>query len=248
MNLVGKVALVTGSSRGIGRAIASRLAEHGASLVLNGRHGSPELYELANTLSRNHSIQCEVVPADVSQRGHVSEMMQRVFKTFGRLHILVNNAGILRDAFIGMIEENDLREMLATNVVGTIDCIQGAARLLQRSGGGSIINIASIIGVRGNIGQAAYAASKGAVIAATFSAAKELAPKGVRVNAIAPGYIDTDMIRSVPPKTHARLVNGIGLGRLGTPDDVAGVALFLASDLARYVTGQVIGVDGGLTI
>ena len=175
-------------------------------------------------------------------------MMQRVFKTFGRLHILVNNAAILRDAFIGMIEENDLREMLATNVVGTIDCIQGPRGCSKRSGGGSIINIASIIGVRGNIGQAAYAASKGAVIAATFSAAKELAPKGVRVNAIAPGYIDTDMIKSVPPKTHARLVNGIGLGRLGTPDDVAGVALFLASDLARYVTGQVIGVDGGLTI
>jgi 3-oxoacyl-[acyl-carrier protein] reductase len=248
LNLSGKVALVTGSSRGIGRAIAARLAEHGAAVVLNGRHATPELHELARALSDKHRTRCEIVPADVSEGMQVSAMMQTVFKTFGRLDILVNNAGILRDGWIGMIREADIRETLGVNVTGTINCIQAAARLLQRSGGGSIINLTSIIGVRGNRGQFVYAASKGAVISATFSAAKELAPKGIRVNAIAPGYIDTDMIKNVPPETHARLLASIGIGRIGTPDDVADVALFLSSDLSRYVTGQVVGVDGAMMI
>jgi 3-oxoacyl-[acyl-carrier protein] reductase len=248
LKLSGKVALVTGSSRGIGRAIATRFAEHGAAVVLNGRQATPELQQLARALAEAYGVRCEIVAADVGDGTQVSAMMQAVFKAFGRLDVLVNNAGVLRDALIGMIREGDVRETLGVNVAGTIHCIQAGTRLLQRSGGGSIINLASIIGVRGNKAQIVYGASKGAVIAATLSAAKELAPKGIRVNAIAPGYIDTDMIRSVPAETHARLLAGIGMGRIGTPDDVADVALFLASDLSRYVTGQVIGVDGGMTI
>lgn len=175
-------------------------------------------------------------------------MLQTVFKAFGRLDILVNNAGILRDGLIGMVPDVDIRETLGVNVIGTINCIQAGTRLLHRSGGGSIINLASIIGVRGNKGQIVYSASKGAVITTTLSAAKELAAKGIRVNAIAPGYVDTDMIKSVPPETHAQVLASIGMGRIGSPDDVANVALFLSSDLSCYVTGQVIGVDGGMLI
>jgi len=224
------------------------LAEHGAAVVLNGRHAGPELQELARALSEKYRARCEIAPADVSEGVQVSAMMQAVFKTFGRLDILVNNAGILREGLIGMVREVDIRETLGVNVAGTINCIQSGTRLLQRSGGGSIINLTSIIGVRGNKGQFVYSASKGAVIAATLSAAKELAPKGIRVNAIAPGYVDTDMNKSVAAETHARVLANIGMGRIGTPEDVADVALFLSSDLSRYVTGQVIGVDGGMTI
>ena len=248
LDLSGKVALVTGSSRGIGRAIATALAEHGAAVVLNGRLASSELLEFARELSDKHHTRCESAPADVSDSQQVSAMMQSVFKSFGRLDILVNNAGILRDGLIGMINESDVRSTLGVNVIGTINCIQAGTRLLQRSGGGSIINMTSIIGVRGNKGQLVYGASKGAVIAATLSAAKELASKAIRVNAIAPGYIDTDMIKNVPPEPDARVRASSAMGRVGKPEDIANVALFLSSDLSRYVTGQVIGVDGGLNI
>jgi 3-oxoacyl-[acyl-carrier protein] reductase len=244
----GKVALVTGSSRGIGAAIAMRLAEHGASIVLNGRHPSDALDRVAMMLAENYRGRCLVVPSDVSETAQVAAMMHKVFKTFGRLDILVNNAGILRDGLIGMIRQADISETLGVNAVGTINCIQAGARLISRSGGGSIINIASIIGVRGNRGQLLYGASKGAVITATLCAAKELAPRGIRVNAIAPGLIDTEMIRAIPGETRDRLLAGIGLGRIGTSEDIADVALFLSSGLSRYVTGQVIEVDGGMMV
>jgi 3-oxoacyl-[acyl-carrier protein] reductase len=244
----GKVALVTGSSRGIGEAIAMRLAEHGASVVLNGRHPSNALDRVAMTLADKYRARCVVVPGDVSQTVQVAAMMQTIFKTFGRLDILVNNAGILRDGLIGMIRQADISETLGINAAGTINCIQASARLISRSGGGSIVNIASIIGIRGNKGQLLYGASKGAVITATLCAAKELASEGIRVNAIAPGLIDTQMIKSITSEARDRLLAGIGLGRMGTPEDVADVALFLSSELSRYVTGQVIGVDGGMMV
>jgi 3-oxoacyl-[acyl-carrier protein] reductase len=248
VDLSGKVALITGASRGIGRAIATRLAEHGASVTLNSCHEIDQLQHVADTLRERFRTACEVVPADVSVLVQVSAMMRIVFNKFGRLDILVNNAGILRDGLIGMIRADDIQDILGVNVIGTINCMQGGARLLERSGGGAIINLTSIVGVRGNKGQLAYSASKGAVIAATLSAAKELAAKGIRVNAIAPGYIDTDMIRNVPTEMHDKLIASIGMGRIGTADDIADVALFLSSSLSRYVTGQVIGVDGGMVM
>jgi 3-oxoacyl-[acyl-carrier protein] reductase len=247
IDLSGKVALITGSSRGIGRAIAERLAEHGAAVVLNGRGDSERLRSFQQHLGERYGVRCEAAVADVGDAGAVSGMFRTVFGQFGRLDILVNNAGTLQDSLIGMISQDQIRETLNTNVIGTLNCIQAGARLLQRSGSGSIINMASIIGVRGNAGQLVYGASKGAVINATLSASKELAPKGIRVNAIAPGYIDTDMIRNVPAETHQALLAGIGMGRIGTAEDVADVALFLASSLSRYITGQVIGVDGGMS-
>jgi 3-oxoacyl-[acyl-carrier protein] reductase len=248
IDLSNKVALVTGSSRGIGRAIAEEMARAGAAIVVNGRSESADLTALAERLGRAHGVKAKALACNVADGKQVSAMMSAVFKEFGRLDVLVNNAGILRDGLIGMIREQDIAETIGINTVGVINCIQAGARLIQRAGGGSIINVTSIIGVRGNKGQLVYGASKGAVITATLSAAKELAAKNIRVNAIAPGYIDTDMIRAIPPAQHEERLASIAMGRIGRAEDIAGAALFLASDLSTYVTGQVIGVDGGMLI
>lgn len=241
-----RVALVTGASRGIGRAIAERLAEAGAAVVLNGRNRAT-LEAVAEDLAAHFGVKTCAIAADVADASAVGEMIQDVFKRYRRLDVLVNNAGIMRDGLVGMIRQDDIRETIDINTIGTLNCIQSGARLMQRSGG-SIINLTSIIGRRGNAGQLAYSASKGAVIAATYSAAKELAARRIRVNAIAPGYIDTDMIRAVPPEKHEERMASIAIGRIGTAGDVADTAVFLASDLSVYVTGQIIGVDGGMLV
>ncbi len=185
---------------------------------------------------------------DVSDPAAVAHVYQQIFKTYGRLDALVNNAGILQDALLGMITPAVVERTLAVNLAGSLYNLQAAARLMSRKASGAIINVSSIIGVEGNVGQALYGSSKAGIIGLTKSAAKELAPKGIRVNAVAPGFIDTDMARQLPPEIFQQRVASVPMGRIGLPEDVAKVVLFLASDLASYVTGQVIGVDGGMVI
>jgi 3-oxoacyl-[acyl-carrier protein] reductase len=248
LNLTGKVALVTGSTRGIGRAIAESLAAQGAAIVVTGRSDPDAVQVAADEITAKFGVDTLGLTGNVGDPAAVSTMAQQVFKRFKRLDVLVNNAGVLRDGLIGMIRQDDVDDTLGTNLAGVINAIQSFTRLIERSGGGSIINITSIIGVRGNVGQLVYGASKAGVIGATLSAAKELAPKKIRVNAVAPGYIDTDMIRAIPPETHEERMKSIAMGRIGTPEDIARTVLYLASDLSTYVTGQVIGVDGGMLI
>jgi 3-oxoacyl-[acyl-carrier protein] reductase len=240
-DLTGRVALVTGASRGIGLAAARRLADQGASVVLVARQIGEPVLDMFDP-ERLLLIEGDVGVADFSQAA-----VKQVFSRYRRLDILVNNAGIMRPAVTGMISDADIHESLQTNVAGVVHFTQAAARLMARTGG-SIVNLSSIVGVRGVAGQLVYAASKAGVIGATLAAAKELARHNIRVNAVAPGFIETALTEGLSPEIKAETLRSIGLARPGTAEEVADVILFLASDLSRYVTGQVIGVDGGMVI
>jgi 3-oxoacyl-[acyl-carrier protein] reductase len=245
-NLQGKVALVTGATRGIGFAIAQKLAANGATVLVNGR--SQQSLDSAIEKLADADCLCTPLLFDVSQPNAVKEAFQQLFKQHKQLDILVNNAGILDDALLGMVSAKQLEESYQTNVFGPLYCAQYASRLMARKKSGSIINMASIVGSVGNAGQSVYAGTKSALIGMTQSMAKELAANNIRVNAIAPGFIDTDMARSLSETVFAQRVDSIAMKRIGTPEDVANVALFLASSLSSYVTGQIIGVDGGMLI
>lgn len=248
LSLDGKIAVVTGASRGIGLACARQLAQAGATVALLSRDEAG-LQTAADTIRADvPEAALQLITCDVADPGSVRDAFQAVFKAHKKLHVLVANAGVLDDALIGMVTRDQIDRTFGINTFGTLYCAQYASRLMARSGGGSIINISSIIGRTGNVGQAVYAGSKAAVIGITQSLAKELAPQAIRVNAIAPGFIDTDMARSIPPEKFAERVASIKMGRMGTADEVAGTVTFLASDLSTYVTGQVIGVDGGMLI
>ena len=248
IDLSGRIAIVTGAGRGIGLAITERLLDAGCWVAANVRVQSEQIDAAHAPLRERWPAHFIVVEGSAEDPATVKNLLQIVFDRHRRLDILVNNAGILRDNLIGMIPDEEMSLVMDNNVLSVLRLTQAAARLMKRKGAGSIINLASVIGRVGNAGQMVYGASKAAVIGATLSAAKELAPAGIRVNAIAPGLIATQMTASLPEQTRARLTERIGLGRVGTSQEVADVALFLASDMARYVTGQVIGVDGGLII
>lgn len=248
IDLSGRVAIVTGSSRGIGAAIADKFAASGASVILNGLQDGDLLQGHAADLASKYGVNVKAVAGDIADADVPHALVKEAFSSFRRLDIMVNNAGVLRDSVIGMIQEDQIDETLNVNLRGVLNGIQAAARLMQRNKSGSIINISSIIGRVGNSGQLVYGASKAGVIGATMSAAKELAPFGIRVNSIAPGYIETDMIGQIPADVHKERLESIAMQKIGKPEHVADAALFFASDLSQYVTGQVLGVDGGMLI
>jgi len=246
--LDGKVALITGASRGIGEATVRAYRARGAHVVATARDLAGLQALLDSVRETTPDARLDVVALDVTDPGSVRDAFQGVFKQHRRLDVLVSNAGVLQDALIGMVTPEQIQQVFSVNTYGVLYCAQYASRLMARNGGGSIINLASIIGVNGNVGQAVYGGSKAAVIGITLSLSKELAPTNIRVNAIAPGFIDTDMARSIGSEKYAERVASIAMDRVGAPAEVANVAVFLGSDLSSYVTGQVIGVDGGMLI
>jgi len=245
--LKGKTALITGATRGIGKAIAKTYAKHGAKIILNARD-MKKAQIIANELRDKYNAEVEIILFDVASYDEVKNGFKELFKITKKLDIVVNNAGILDDALIGMVTHKQIEKTFAINTFGILYVSQYSARLMNRNKSGSIINISSIIGTNGNEGQAVYSGSKSAVIGITKSLSKELAISNIRVNAIAPGFIDTDMIKTLPKDKYQQRVDSIKMGRVGKAEDIANTALFLASDLSTYVTGQVIGVDGGMLI
>lgn len=247
MLLKDRVCLVTGASRGIGAGIVECFVAEGATVYANARATSC-LDQVCKALTEMGPGEAIPVYFDVRNTGAIKECVMRIKKERSRLDVLVNNAGVMKDAMLGMISDNMIEETFSTNVVPVIQGMQYAAKLMVRQGGGSIINIASIVGVVGNKNQVLYSASKGAVIAMTKSAAKELAPHHIRVNAIAPGVVDTDLFNQIGPEKVGHLLSSVGMGRVAMPKDIAGVCLFLASDMSSYVTGEVIRADGALVM
>lgn len=243
--LTGKTALVTGASRGIGRAIALSLAEAGADVAVNyagSEAAAAEVVSLIEAMGRK----AFKVKADVSSTQDVEEMFRQVLEAFGQLDILVNNAGITRDNLIMRMKEDEFDQVIATNLKGVFNCIKAATRPMMKQRSGRIINISSVVGVLGNPGQINYVAAKAGVIGMTKASAKELSSRGITVNAVAPGFIETDMTDKLSEDMVAGLLKQIPLSRLGKPEDIAKAVRFLASDDASYMTGQTIHVDGGM--
>lgn len=247
LSLKGKIALVTGASRGIGNATALLLAEHGATVIANYHSSKEKADELLSELKKT-SPDSVCMKCDVGNAKEIKQLFASINEKFEKLDILVNNAGIFKESLMLMTKEEDYDEVMRVNLKGSYMCMQHAAKLMMRSRSGKIINVSSIVGVEGAKGHAHYAASKAGIIGLTKSAAKELAQMGITVNAVAPGFIDTDLISNFKEEAKQKVVENIALKRIGKPEDVAKVMLFLASSLSDYITGQVIGVDGGMVI
>ena len=247
MLLDGKTALVTGASRGIGRAIALCLAAEGARVAINyaGNVKAAEEVKAAIEAAGGTAILCQ---ADIADSAAVEAMVANVVKEFGTIDILVNNAGITRDTLLMRMKDEDFAKVLDTNLKGVFYCTKAISKLMMKKRSGRIVNMASVVGLVGNAGQTNYAAAKAGVIGFSKSAARELASRGITVNVVAPGFIGTDMTAGLPESVKEKMLTDIPLGRMGEPEDVASAVLFLASDQASYITGQVVNVDGGMVM
>ena len=243
----GKVAVVTGGSRGIGRAIALAFGRVGARVAVTCAHQREAAEEVVVALQQMGSTG-QAFQFDVADYTATTVAFEEIVKTFGRVDILVNNAGVRSDQLLVRMKPEEWDVVIHTNLSGTFYCARAAARIMLRQRWGRIIAITSVVGMTGNAGQTNYAASKAGLIGFTKALAKELGPRGITVNAVAPGFIETDMTRTLSDTQRQTLLQHVPLGSLGTPDDVAACVLFLASDEARYITGEVVSVSGGLTL
>ena len=243
----GRVALVTGGGRGIGQAIAVRLAKEGAKLAISYRSNDAAAEDTAE-LMRRIGAECETFRGDVASAGDVQALMKSVNETFGPVGILVNNAGMRRDNLLLRMKDAEFDEVLATNLKGMYLCTRAVLRGMVRARWGRIVNVSSVVGLVGNAGQANYAASKAGVIGFTKSVAREVADRGITVNAVAPGYVETELTGGLPENIKEQILDQVPMRRFGEPEEIAEVVAFLAGDGAAYVTGQTITVDGGMVM
>lgn len=247
MHVGNKVAIVTGGSRGIGRAVALGLAKNGAKIVINYAGNAKAAQEVVEIITANGG-EAIAVQADVANAQAVDLLVKQTMETFGRIDILVNNAGITRDTLLMRMKEEDWDAVLNTNLKGIFLCTKAVSRIMMKQKSGKIINMTSVVGIMGNAGQANYAAAKAGVIGFTKSMARELASRNITVNAIAPGFITTDMTSVLSEQVKEDLAKNIPLAKLGSPEDVAYAVVFLSSDYANYITGQTLNVDGGMVM
>jgi 3-oxoacyl-[acyl-carrier protein] reductase len=243
----GRVALVTGGGRGIGRAIAVRLAREGARVAISYRSNDAAAEETVE-LVRKAGVECETFKGDVASLEDVEALMKGVGEAFGAVEILVNNAGTTRDNILLRMKDAEFDEVLATNLKGTYLCTRAALRGMVRARWGRIVNISSVVGLLGNAGQANYAASKAGMIGFTKSVAREVAGRGITANVVAPGYVETELTGVLPENIKEQILGQVPMGRLGEPEEIAEVVMFLAGERAAYVTGQTIAVDGGMVM
>lgn len=243
--LKGKTAIITGAGRGIGRAIALQFAQYGARVVLNYRNSISQVEELLQII-RNAGGEAIAIRADISIEAEAKQLVMEAIKEYKTLDILVNNAGINKDNLLIRMSEEEFDKVIDINLKGTFFCMKHAAQVMLKQRFGKIINISSVVGIAGNMGQTNYAASKAGVIGMTKTAARELSSRGITVNAVAPGFIETDMTESLPDRVKEASIAAIPLGRFGNANEVAAAVSFLASEAANYITGQVLQVDGGM--
>ena len=242
-----QTAIVTGGSRGIGRAVAVRLAKDGMNLVINYR-GNSAAAEETERLCRELGAEVLLVQGDVSRAEDCEKLAAQAKEAFGRVDVLVNNAGITRDGLLARMTEEDFRAVLDVNLVGPWNMMKAVNRIMMKQRYGRIVNLASVTGLMGNMGQTNYAAAKAGILGMTKSYAREVASRGITVNAVAPGFIDTDMTEAMPEGAKDKIITGIPMGRTGKPEDVAEAVAFLASEQAGYITGEVLRVDGGMAM